>query len=59
MVFPTPPFWEQEDSRIQTFAMPQELLKPWAGGDLEGWMVERRVNSPRNEGADLIRPVAD
>ena len=37
-------------------AVLHELLRPWAGGDLEGWMVDRRVNSPRNEGADLVRP---
>jgi len=33
-------------------------LRPMAPGDFEHFMVSRRVNQARNEGADLIEPLA-
>ena len=35
------------------------LLKPYAGDDMEAYPVSRAVNNPRNEGADLIRPLGE
>jgi putative SOS response-associated peptidase YedK len=32
----------------------QQLLKPFDPGSLEAWPVSRRVNTPKNEGAELI-----
>jgi len=34
------------------------LLKPWSRENLRAWPVSTVVNSPRNEGADLIEPAA-
>ena len=31
-----------------------EMLKPYAGGDLEAYTIATRVNSPRNDGPELI-----
>jgi putative SOS response-associated peptidase YedK len=36
----------------------QKLLQPYAGGDLDGYPVSTQVNSPRNHGPELIRPLA-
>ncbi|TCT06043.1 SOS response-associated peptidase [Aquabacter spiritensis] len=35
-----------------------ERLGPYPGDDLTAWPVSTRLNAPRNEGADLIEPVA-
>ncbi len=36
----------------------QNLLQPYAGSDLDGHPVSTRVNSPRNQGPELIQPLA-
>jgi putative SOS response-associated peptidase YedK len=36
----------------------QNLLRPYAGGDLDAYPVTTRVNSPRNHGPELIQPLA-
>jgi putative SOS response-associated peptidase YedK len=36
----------------------QNLLRPYAGGDLDVYPVSTRVNSPRNHGPELIQPLA-
>lgn len=38
---------------------PSELLRPAPGGTLRVWPVSRRVNTPRNNAADLLAPIAD
>ncbi len=38
-------------------AAPGALLRPYAG-EMEIWPVSARVNSPRNDGPELTRPVA-
>jgi putative SOS response-associated peptidase YedK len=35
------------------------LLHPSPEGTLRTWAVSRRVNTPRNNSADLVEPVAD
>ncbi len=34
----------------------EEMLKPWEG-DIEAYPVSTRVNSPKNQGPDLIQPL--
>jgi putative SOS response-associated peptidase YedK len=36
----------------------QKLLRPYAGADLDAYPVSTRVNSPRNNGPELIQPLA-
>lgn len=36
----------------------QQLLRSAAGGELQAWRVSRRVNSPRNQGPELVREEA-
>jgi putative SOS response-associated peptidase YedK len=36
----------------------QKLLQPYAGSDLDAYPVCTQVNSPRNHGPELIRPLA-
>jgi putative SOS response-associated peptidase YedK len=36
----------------------QKLLRPYAGSDLDACPLSTRVNSPRNQGPELIQPQA-
>jgi putative SOS response-associated peptidase YedK len=36
---------------------PASLLHPARHGTLRTWPVDRRVGSPRNNGAELIKPI--
>jgi putative SOS response-associated peptidase YedK len=38
---------------------PAALLRPAPDGTLRLWPVSRKVNTPRNNSADLLEPVAD
>jgi putative SOS response-associated peptidase YedK len=42
----------------ETEADPAALLRPSPGGTLRTWPVSRRVNTPRNNDADLLEPLA-
>jgi putative SOS response-associated peptidase YedK len=35
-----------------------QLLRSTAGDELQAWRVSRRVNSPRNQGPELVREEA-
>jgi putative SOS response-associated peptidase YedK len=37
---------------------PASLLHPLPAGTLRVWQVDRRVNSPKNNGPELLKPVA-
>lgn len=45
------------DPDLRNVAAIQPLLRTW-DGPLESWRVDPKVNSPRNQGADLIEPAA-
>ncbi|TPE46573.1 SOS response-associated peptidase [Amaricoccus solimangrovi] len=38
---------------------PRDLLRPYPSEAMRIWPVSRRVNAPRNDGADLLDPVPD
>lgn len=38
---------------------PRDLLRPYPSAKTRMWPVSRRVNSPRNDGPDLVDPVPD
>jgi hypothetical protein len=41
----------------ETEGDPASLLHPAPDGTLRTWPVDRRVGSPRNNGAELIKPI--
>ena len=47
------------DPELREVSAVRKLLEPLAPETLQALPVSRRVNSPRNEGPDLIQPVPD
>lgn len=45
------------DPEIQDPEVLKELIKPYASGELQAYEVSEAVNSPKNEGAELIREI--